>query len=191
MLGLPIIRKPPPMNIPATCLLALAFMSAASAQNAVWKDKDGNPVPETESRRSLNDLAGALLVTSDANWQEKWDTPEDTIPEFREAKSVAKGNSIFILTLFSNPKLDANAQANLACDIDITRPDGTSSMHEADANCYQGPIKGNPYGMRLALPVIGFKGDPGDPAGVWTVHIALKDKVANTVLPLKTSFILE
>lgn len=191
MLGLPIIRKPLRMKTPAICLLALAFVSAACAQTAVWKDRNGNPVPETESRRSLNGLAGSVFVTSDADWREKWNTPAETTPRFTQAKSVPKGKQVFILTLFSNPKLDAEGKARLACDIDLLKPDGSPAMHQADVICYQGATAGSPYNMRLSAPVIGFSGDADDPAGVWTVRIALKDKVANTVLPLKTSFVLE
>jgi len=191
MLGLLNIRKPPRMKTPAICLIALALMSAASAQTAVWKDKDGNPVPETEARRSLNGLAGSVFITSDADWREKWNTPAQTTPQFTEAKSVPKGKQVFILTLFANPKLDAGGKADLACDIDLLKPDGSSAMHQADVMCYQGATPGSPYNMRLSAPVIGFSGDADDPAGVWTVRVALKDKVANTVLPLKTSFILE
>lgn len=152
---------------------------------------DGKPIPETEARRSLNGLAGMLLVTPDADWREKWDTPASNIPKFKEATSVPRGKQVFILTFFANPKLDAEGRANLKCDFDITRPDGSASLHQADLSCFEGASKGNPYNMRLSAPAIGFTGDPGDPAGTWTVRVVLKDKVGNTVLPLKTSFVLE
>jgi hypothetical protein len=57
--------------------------------------------------------------------------------------------------------------------------------------CFQGETKGGPYNTYLAAPVLGFTGDAADPAGVWTVRVSLKDNVRSTVLPLKTSFILE
>lgn len=152
---------------------------------------DGKPIPDTEARRSLNGFVGMLLVTPDADWRGKWDTPASNIPKFNKATSVPRGKQVFILTFFANPKLDADGRANLKCDLDITRPDGSATMHQTDLTCFAGVSTGNPYHMRLSAPVVGFTGDPGDPAGTWTVRVALKDKVANTVLPLTTSFVLE
>lgn len=171
--------------------LHLAIAVPAFAQNPTWKDALGRPIPETEARRSLNGFAGSLLVTSDADWREKWNTPASTVPHFREATSAARGQQIFILIFFSNPALGADHRASLSCDLDVMRPDGTVSMHQTGVVCYQDEIKGGPYNTYLAAPVIGFTGDAADPAGTWTVRVSLKDNVRDTVLPLKTSFVLE
>jgi hypothetical protein len=171
--------------------LGLAIASAAFGQDGLWKDEHGNPAPETEARRSLNGLGGSLLVTSDANWREKWDTPSNTIPHFSEAKSVARGEQVFVLVFFANPKLTSEGSANLTCDLAVTRPDGTTSIHQTDVVCFQGMLKGSPNNMYLSAPVIGFTGEASDPAGTWTVRVSLKDNFRNTVLPLKTSFILK
>jgi hypothetical protein len=98
---------------------------------------------------------------------------------------------VFVLIFFSNPKLGADGRANLGCDLDFIRPDGTVSVHQNDLVCFQGEVKGGPYNVYLAAPVIGFTGDASDPAGTWTVQVSLRDKVSNTVLPLKTSFTLK
>lgn len=170
--------------------LALALADPARAQELTWKDQQGKPIPETEARRSKNGLGGSLLVTPDADWQEKWNTPADTIAEFKETKSVSRGQRIFILIFFANPRLDANGRANLSCDLDVTRPDGSVSTHQTGMACFQEKLLGGPYHTYLAAPVIGFVGDEADPAGTWTVQVSLKDNLSDTVLPLKTSFVL-
>jgi hypothetical protein len=172
-------------------VVGLALGTSALAQEAAWIDEHGRPVPETAARRSINGLAGSLLVTPDANWREKWDTPANTVPHFNEAKTVERGRQVFVLIFFSNPKKGVDGRADLTCDLEAVRPDGSVSSHEENAVCYRGELKGDAYAMYLATPVIGFTGDADDPAGTWTVRVSLKDNLSKTVLPLKTSFTLK
>ena len=171
--------------------LGLAISAASVGQGGFWKDRQGNPAQETEARRSLNGLGGWLLVTSDADWREKWETPSTTVPNFKEVKTIGRGEKAFVLAFFANPKLTSEGRADMTCDLDVTRPDGTSSIHQTDVVCFRGTIKGSPYNMYLSAPVIGFVGEASDPAGSWVVRVSLKDNVRNMVLPLKTSFTLE
>jgi hypothetical protein len=170
--------------------VGLALGSSALAQATGWIDGRGQPVPETEARRSINGLGGSLLVTPDANWREKWDTPADTVPHFTEVKSIGRGQQIFVLIFFSNPKISADGRVDLTCDLDIVQPDGSTSTHQ-DNVCFRGEVKGGPTTVYLADPVISFTGDATDAAGTWTVRVSLKDNESKTVLPLKTSFTLK
>ena len=171
--------------------VGLALGGSALAQEATWIDEHGQPIPETEARRSINGLAGNLVITPDANWREKWDTPPSTVPHFNETKSVKRGQQVFVLIFFSNPKTGADGRADLTCDLDVVRPDGSASAHQDNAVCFQGEVKGGPYSVYLAAPVVGFIGEATDAAGTWTVRVSLKDNLSKTVLPLKTSFILK
>jgi hypothetical protein len=185
--------QPKKMNLKYFFALAisLALGSSGRAQDATWMNEHGQPLPETEARRSVNGLAGFLLITPDADWREKWATPANTVPHFNETKSVERGQQVFVLIFFSNPKIGADGRANLTCDLDVVRPDGSASMHQDNAVCSQGELNGPPYSTYLAAPVIGFTGDPDDAAGTWTVRVSLRDNLSNTVLPLKTSFTLK
>lgn len=172
-------------------LLVLLFAGHAQAQSAFWRDKDGRPIQETESMKSKNDFAGSLLVTPDEDWEKKWNTPPETKPNFNTAGVVPYGKKIFILTFFSNPLRDNLGNANVRCDLKITSPTGKVSLAQQDATCFSGRIAGNPYNLYLSAPVIGFSGDPGDPAGTWTVEVILRDEIRNVELPLRTTFQLK
>jgi len=172
-------------------MLGIALSLGATAQEGLWKDRYGRPVSDTEARRSVNGLAGWVVVTPHADWREKWQTPSVVGPTFREAKKVARGQTVFVLAFFANPKLSDDGRAKLGCDFNITRPDGTVAFQDADVVCYEGPIEGGVNRMYLSGPVVGFSADASDPAGTWTVQVALKDKARNTVVPLKTTFTLE
>jgi hypothetical protein len=142
----------------------------ASAQEG-WRDEHGQLIADTDARKSVSGFGGMVLVTSDADWRSKWETPSNAVPHFTEAKGVLRGNRAFVLTFFANPELNGAGNANVTCDIDVVRPDGTSSIHQIDAVCFKGALKGDSHNTYLSAPIIAFVGDPGDPAGEWLVHV--------------------
>ncbi len=176
-----------------TRMLAIATVLSsghAQAQSGYWRDSSGRPVPETDSMKSKDGFAGSLLATTDKNWEKKWNTPPETKPHFDTADVVPYGKKIFILTLFSNPKRDGSGYVNVRCDIKLIDPRGKASLIQQDSTCYAGRLGGNPYNVYLCAPVVGFSGDPGDPAGVWIVEVKLRDAIRNVDLRLRTTFTL-
>lgn len=155
-----------------------------------WKDAQGRIQPDSDARKMQNGFGGWLLVTSDNDWQAKWETQPDTTPHFSQAENITKGEPVYVLTFFSNPGLDDQGAADISCDIDLHKPDGSASFEENDATCFKGALKGEPGYLYLSAPVIKFIGEQNDPDGTWQVNITLKDNIGHTSLPLKTSFIL-
>ena len=163
----------------------------ASAQSSYWRDEQGRPLPDTAARKSSEGFAGWLLITPDENWKEKWETPSSTVPNFNEAKKVARGKKIFTLIFFANPSLDGAGMANVACDLKATRPDGSSSIDARDVPCFQGKIRGEPMNLYLSAPVVEFVGEPTDQSGIWRIEVTLKDNNRGATLALATSFQLQ
>jgi hypothetical protein len=158
---------------------------------ALWRDGEGKAVADSDSMKSKGDFGGSLLATTDDDWKQKWETPPETKPHFTKADTVAYGKKVHILTFLVNPQLDPKGNANVRCDFRITAPTRKVVHEQKDVVCLEGPMEGSPYLMRLAGTVIGFSGDPGDPAGTWTVNVLLKDTVRNVELALRTSFELK
>lgn len=170
--------------------MLVLFSLTAFAQTG-WRAADGTPASNSDARKSVNGFGGWLVITSDADWLAKWKTPPKTIPRFNGVKAVAHGNKIFGLILFSNPLPDADGNADVTCDLEVVKPDGSSAYQQTDAACFKGKLKGNRYNVHLAAPVIGFVGDPGDPSGKWQIRVVLKDDNRNVELPLKATFVLQ
>lgn len=156
-----------------------------------WRDGQGRPAPNTENRKAVNGFGGWLLITSDADYRAKWETQPDAVPHFNEAKEVGRGKQVFVLTFFTNPLLNDSGNADVTCDIDLFKPNGTLALHQPETVCFKGKLKGKPNYLYLSAPVIGFVGDPGDPSGEWSVSITLKDNLRHVSLPLKTTFVLQ
>ena len=172
-------------------ILLLVISSLSYGGELAWLGPDRNKWPDTEFRKTKNDFAAMLLVTPDTDWEHKWNTPPDTIPRFREAKTVKIGEELVILTFFVNPKSDAKNNANVVCSIKVTRPDKTVSVNQRGIPCMKGEMKGNPNNIRLSPAVIRFVGERTDPPGEWVVDVEVEDVYRNTRIPLRTRFVLQ
>ena len=168
----------------------IAVCAAAYGSEAVWLGPDRSKWPDTEFRKTKNDFSAVLLVTPDLDWMQKWNTPPDTIPRFREAKNVKVGEQLVILTFFVNPKTDAGGNVNVNCGIKVTRPNGTISANESNIPCMRGSLRGDPNHIRLSPAVIQFVGEKTDPKGKWVVEVDIEDANRSTTLRLQTHFTL-
>ena len=170
-------------------LLTLVLISGIAHADTEPSDTEAAPVPETEAQKSIAGFGGLVIVTADQDWEKKWKAP-GVGPHFLRTSSVKRGGELFILSMFTNPKVDEHRAANVTVDIDITRPDGSSATHSAGAKCYKGKLLGPPDHVFLCAPVVNFVGEKSDPAGTWSVRITITDKVREVSLPLATSFVL-
>jgi hypothetical protein len=171
-------------------LVLLALLAFTASAQVGWLDQQGHPAADTDSRKSQEGFGGWVIVTSDADWKAKWETPSSTVPKFSQATTVARGKQVFVLMFFANPQLNPANEANVACDINVVRPDGSVSTNQSNLVCFNGVLQGNPQMMYLSEPVIAFVGDPGDPAGEWVVRVTLKDNNRKVEVPLRASFFL-
>lgn len=152
---------------------------------------DGNPIPETSSAKSKDGFNAALLVTPDKDWQEKWNTPTETVPYFTEAKEVQAGGELFILTFLSNPSVNTSGMTDVTCDFIVARPDGSKSVNELGMPCFKVALTSNPKYVYLSAASLKYVAEPTDPRGTWIVHITIKDNLRNIEIPLETSFLVK
>jgi len=170
----------------ASIIIFISFSVNAGAVNYLGPDKES--WPQTDFRKTKNDFAAWLIVTPDIDWQAKWDTPPDTVPSFREADKIIRGEAIAILTFFANPATDTNNETNVICSLKVTNPKGSHTADTPNIPCSSGPLQGNPNFVRMSPASIQFVGDQNDPYGVWTVEVIVNDINRKTQLHLKTHF---
>jgi hypothetical protein len=81
-----------PMSLQLVFALTV-FGSFPANSIDVWRTPDGTAIPDTPARKAINGFGASLVITADADWQAKWETPSDVTPNFTEAKSVSTGGS--------------------------------------------------------------------------------------------------
>jgi hypothetical protein len=174
-------------------ILALLFLAAAApslAQSFAWKDAQGHPEPDSAARKTVSGVGAWLLVTSDQDWQAKWNTPSTTVPVFTEAGTVTVGKRVFILAFVANPTRSEQGDVNVTCDFEIERPNHVIS-HQYDIECLKGKPLGSEGTLYLTKQIVGFVGEKADPQGKWIVRITIKDLNRPVRIPLETSFTLQ
>ncbi len=170
--------------------LLLCASLGATAQGA-WRDMNGVPLPESSTGKSRQGFSAMLIVTPDQDWQEKWNTPPETVPGFRTATEVSEGGELFILTFLSNPQLDAGGMTDVSCDFQVQRPDGSMSADEHDLPCFKVPLKADPRHVYLSTASMKFVAEPSDLRGLWQVRVTVRDLHRQVSIPLETSFTLK
>jgi hypothetical protein len=158
-------------------LLAFALSSVAFAAD-----------PPGSTTKTVAGFTGMLIVTPDKDWVTKWNTSPESIPYVASGSTVKKGGDLFVITMFSNPQLDASGAASISMDIDVIRPDGVSSSHAENAVCVQAKV--DVRSLYRCLQVVEFTNEPTDPTGKWSVRIVLKDDVRKVSIPLSMEFVV-
>lgn len=169
---------------------AALWFAAMPAFAQGWQDPQGNPIHETSSMKSVEGFAGALIVTPDADWQEKWNTPAEVVSHFTEASEVRLGGKLQVLIFFSNPQLDAERLADVSCDLEVIRPDGSKGVDQQDVECYRGPIPNEPAHLYMARPSLQFIAEEGDLPGEWTMRVTLRDNHRGVGMVLEKKVVL-
>ena len=153
---------------------------------ATWSFTSQADLARTQDNN--NAFSGWLLVTSDQDWREKWNSPEESVPTFNETREVRLGEKITILTFYRNPQPDEHGQIHLRCDLTITKPDDSLSYHRENMECANEKLQGDPRNLRLTYVIIDFIGEIGDPYGEWTIEVILHDENSGMEIPLQTDF---
>jgi hypothetical protein len=180
------------MRIPMAALIVSLFalgVQPGIAEETGWRDKEGNRVPDSPSRKSSKGFAANLVLTPDADWKEKWERPET--PHFNTTEHVKTGDRVAALLFFAGAGRDADGKSKVLCDIKLTRPDGSISMDEKDLVCAEGKIEGPPNNTHLANATPGFVGEPNDMPGTWVFSIRMTDVVRDASVELEQKFVYE
>lgn len=168
-------------------LLLAGFLAGNQATAQAWRTRDGALMPPTDARKAVDGFSAMVLVTPDMDWRDKWETPVEVIPEFREADRVARDERLAILILFSNPAV-IDGRADSVLDLRMTQPDGKVLVDMRDLECFTGALQGDPANVRLCATHLGYIADPDDPSGTWRLEVVVKDRQRGVEIPLKAQF---
>jgi len=161
---------------------------ASPGDHRVWL-QDGSPVADSDARKSVNGFGASMIVTTDPDWEGKWNTPAEVTPTFSAVHDLKRGEQATILVFFANPALDAAGTADVTCDVRVIRPD-RQVVEDRGMSALAGPLSGPPTNTFLAENVIRFTGEPEDPLGEWVVEVVVHDNHRRVAVPLRTTFTL-
>lgn len=178
------------MKIILSLLLVIAAAIAATASTGEemgWRNEKSQLVQNTDDRKAISGFGASAIITTDADWESKWNTPAANTPKFTTADKLKIGDKGTILIFFANPKLDANGSIDVTCDVKITRPNNVATENPG-LKGFNGKLQGPPENTYLTESVIAFIGEPTDPLGEWVINISVHDNIRQVIVPLKLKF---
>lgn len=168
-----------------TCVVMyLAMLCHAPAAIGVSSSAKNDGVVTREAKG----LHGMLLLTPDKDWQAKWQTPEQTIPEFNTRSTIYLGETLSVLGFVANAKSDTTGAINIHCALQLVTPSGKTVVSQPEATCMTGKIRGKTANLYMLPAGAAVMAEPSDEQGFWTVHYQITDKNRQVTLELKTSF---
>jgi hypothetical protein len=174
-------------------LLLLVFVPAifasASTEDPMGWRQDGHPVANTDARKAVSGFGASIIITPDADWESKWNTPAETSPKFTTIEKLKIGERATILIFFANPKQDAAGSVDVTCDVKITRPNNQITDNHG-LKGFTGKLRGPVTNSYLTEAVICFVGEPTDPLGEWIVDVTVHDNNRHVSIPLRSKFSL-
>jgi len=176
------------MKILLICFfLFLSVAATFSADDPMGWRQDGKPIPNVDSRKSINGFGAALIITPDIDWEAKWNTPADSSPHFSTVDKLKIGSEATILIFFANPKLNPDGNVDVTCDIRITRPNNKITENKG-LRGFTGKLHGPATNTYLTESVIKFVGEQADPIGEWLIDVTVYDNCRQVSVPLRSKF---
>jgi hypothetical protein len=164
-------------------LLALALIPAAPqpAPKApfVWQDAD-KPLPPSPSRSAKGSFAAMMLVTPDADaFIAEWLKPEN--PSVSTTERIARDRPVFAMLIVAGCRAGTDGNCRVGAEFRMKRPDGApyGPVHRAVALNGPPAPEGN---LQLSQASLGFKLDPPDPLGRYTITATVTDEIAGEAL---------
>jgi hypothetical protein len=159
-----------------TAFVGLFLTTVGLVGGTAAASKQSEPPPAAHARDG--ELSTLVLITSDTDWLEKWNTPASSIPQFSTAKELKTGEAATVLVLLSG-LTPANGRLKALCAIEIRQPDGVIQAVPETA-CYDEMSLGQRKNMLMADARVEFKVEQGDPDGLWLFRIIVKDAFSSS-----------
>lgn len=141
--------------------------------------------PSPSDQASKGSFSALAIVVSDPNWQKKWNTPVEAVPEFTAVKRIGVGERGALLTFFSGATIKKGV-VRLNCDVKVTTPDGVKKHPKK--LCFESKRAGPSGHVYMTGLAIEFAPTAEDTPGLVRFDIGITDANSGVRLPLSVSF---
>jgi hypothetical protein len=169
-------------------MLLIAILLAPPIVVAGWINKQGEPLPDSDSRKAVGKFGAQLIFVGDENELfKRWATPSKTV-DVKTVDSVRVNQSINAFVVFSGCTSDASGNCSVAMRFRVLRPDGSVYAETPPMEVWHN--KPAPPGRSLELSAQYLKVviEPTDPLGMYLVQTQVKDYNSGRVLQLSSPF---
>ncbi len=166
-------------------ILSLAII--VTSANAQWFE-NGQPAKETPWTKSWGDYGATLLLTDKPNQLfSTWGKKKGGI-QISTTKVAKRGQPVVGVIIFAGCSKDQNGLCNSTAIFQVFKPDGLPYGKEEPGELWIGKPPPSYGELQLSIGAIGFRIEPQDPNGIYTVRARLLDKISRDEVELKQTF---
>ncbi len=126
-----------------------------------------------------------FLLTDDTTFYQKWALPET--PHISTQDTFKRGQTALPIIIFATDGKDDKGNANLTCDLTVTKPDGSMYAHFDGLTIWKdepAPV------MELSWSKIDIALEHNDPLGVYRVHATVHENNKKVNVNLNLAFLV-
>lgn len=162
------------------------FASGPLYAHGAWIDKNGKPLPETESMRSSGNFGVQMILTpDDAQFRKTWNSTKGT-PNLKSTDSVKPEGSIAAMLVFHGCAPNAAGNCDVVADFTLEDPTGVKTPAGGGPVWTGKPLPPRILQLGLASMNVGF--DNSGPFGLYKVTARVTDRVSGRALSLTSKF---
>jgi hypothetical protein len=169
-------------------LLVLLLIPLCDAR-AQWIDKHGNPLPDSEDRKSVGAFGAEIIFTTDPDaLEQRWATPSDTV-HVDSVDSVRINQPISAFIVFSGCKPSASRTCNVSMSFRVIQPDGKQYAATPSMEVWHDKPAPTQHGLALSVEYLKIRIEPYEQRGSYVVKVKVRDEISGNVISLKKAFV--
>lgn len=164
---------------------SLIFSSLAFAFSLAIPGHAIAQAPRASSSGAQPAIGAHAIITTDADWLEKWQRP--SIPSFSSPDSVPRGKPHFFIVFLNQPAPDASGVAHVSCDVKVQDPHGKVVIDSKGMKCFEQGNLRDPRAILLSKVAVRAVGEATDPLGTWRYSATARDLVCGRLATTSAS----
>lgn len=153
-----------------------------------WVDQNNNQISDIKDMENKNSLSGLFLITPNLNWYEEWQKPGKARPAFEQTNTVKIGESVSLLSFFSNPSINDKNEYSINCNLKIRNSKGEILIDGEVAPCSSGKKEDKMNSIFMTEIPLNFTPTKEDPTGEWNVTLKITDNIKNNSVLIEETF---
>ncbi|MGI0118262.1 hypothetical protein [Zooshikella sp. RANM57] len=168
-------------------IVALLMLIICLPSFAGWIDKEGNPVPDTESRKSIGEFGANLLLTDKENETfQRWNTTSVGV-NLSTTDKIKRNDFISAFIIFSGCSVNKEGNCNLVVKFRVVQPDGSIYAELPTQEAWVNKPAPGKF-LQMSAGYIKIRIEDDEPLGVYQVFADITDQNSGNVISLSSKF---
>ena len=169
-------------------IVSFVVTLAMSTARAGWVDEQGNPIPDSDYRKSVGTLAAQLVITgNESQLLENWNTPSQSV-ELPTSNEFGVNEIITVFVVFGGCATDADGNCDLNMQITVYQPNGEVYSGLPVMEVWSGKPVPPEKRLGLSAEYIRIVVEPDEPLGKYRIDARIRDNISKQGMTLRSHF---